>query len=279
MSDLAFALRLADAADAIAAPHVGRPVEAVSTHGGHPVTATDEAIDRTLAGIVALERPHDGYLGEEVGEVAGGERRWIVDGIDGTAAFVLGRPEWATLIGYETRQGLVVGLATAPALQRRWWASAGNGAWTAPHGAAGPGQATRLAVSVTRELVDARVEVWAPSSQRGQSLGDRLAVVCRCAGDLPWATPRPPGQRPSWNSRHPGGGLLVAAGLLDAFVMVGGGPWDHAATAAIVQEAGGRFTDLAGEHRIDTGHALFSNGHVHEAVLDIVRFDRFAPTA
>ncbi len=99
----------------------------------------------------------------------------------------------------------------------------------------------------------------------------RLTAICRSGGDLPWATPRPLGQRLSWGSGHPGGALLVAAGLLDGFVMYGSASWDHAATAVIVEEAGGRYSDLAGGRRLDGGGAIFSNGHVHTAIVNALR--------
>ena len=120
--DLELAHRLADEADAITGRNAGGPVPGLSTKAdGSPVTEVDEAVERTLADRLLREFPEDGFLGEEVGQLRTGARRWIVDGIDGTAAFVARRPEWATLIGLEIDGALSLGIASAPALRRRWW--------------------------------------------------------------------------------------------------------------------------------------------------------------
>src|SRR5262245_27488758 len=109
-------MRLADAADERTRPFVGNPPASQHKADGRPVTDVDVAVDRALLAIGEREKPGDSFLGEEVGAVGGGDRRWIVDGIDGTSAFVVGRAEWAALIGLEVRGRLTVGLATAPAL-------------------------------------------------------------------------------------------------------------------------------------------------------------------
>ena len=273
--DLELAQRLADEADSITARHLTGDLPDLATKAdGSPVTEVDRDVEQAVAIRVESERPEDGYLGEEVGEVRTGRRRWIVDGIDGTAAFVARRPEWATLIGLEDEGRLVVGIASSPALGRRWWASAREGAWTMALDRPQTTQRARIAVSRQRTLSAALGETWVPSYRRTderESLAAQLASICRSGGDLPWATPRPPAQRPSWGSGHPGGALLVAAGLLDCFVMQGGGPWDHAATAVLVEEAGGRFSDLAGEPRVETDVAVFSNGLLHDELLERLR--------
>jgi histidinol-phosphatase len=263
-------MRLADAADEITVGYVGRLAPAERKPDGSPVTAVDVAVEEALLRLVERERPGDAFLGEEVGAAGTGNPRWIVDGIDGTAAFVAGRAEWATLIGLESGGELVLGVASAPVLGRRWWATRGEGAWTAPLPMSAIARRTRIVVSDQKDLSAALVEGWAPPYQ-GRSDArvtiERLRMVARSGEDLPWATLRPPGQRPSWGSRHPGGALLVAAGLLDGFVMLGGGPWDHAAVALIVEEAGGRFSDIRGERKIDRGTAVFTNGAIHDDLI------------
>src|SRR5690606_5571335 len=110
--DLALALRLADAADAISGPaFTGEPLAHEIKPDGSPVSETDLAVERRIAEIVAAERPADGMLGEEVGESGPRGRRWIVDGIDGTVLFVAGRPGWATEIALEVDGEPVVGVA------------------------------------------------------------------------------------------------------------------------------------------------------------------------
>jgi histidinol-phosphatase len=291
--DLDFAFRLADVADSVTRRHVGIPVMAETKPDGSPATAVDVGVEHALLAEVARLRARDGFLGEEVGARRSGEWSWIVDGIDGTAAFLLGRSEWATPIGYVHEDDPAVGVATAPALEKRWWATAGGGAWAGPlrgwaspsransgsHAAARAGHdpAKRIAVSQRTRSSTALVEAWiSPYRATPERLAAkaRLADRFRSGGDLPWATPRPADQRPSWNSGHPGGALLVAAGLLDGFVMFAGGPWDHAATALIVEEAGGRFSDADGRHRIGADTAVFSNGRFHDEILAALATDQ-----
>src|SRR3954451_15241165 len=123
--DLQFAHALADLADGLTRPLINGEVESRLKPDGSPVTAVDEAVEQRLLRHVVRERPADGWLSEELGGARTGVVRWIVDGIDGTAAFVQGRPEWATLIAFEDDAGIAVGVATAPALRRRWWAERG----------------------------------------------------------------------------------------------------------------------------------------------------------
>jgi len=127
--DLELANRLADAGDAITRPHVGRATPAETKADGSPLTSLDLEVERTLVDLIKRERPDDGFLGEEFGEPLSGSRRWIVDGMDGTASFTLGRGEWATLIALEVDGVVEIGIATAPALGCRWWAARGQGAW------------------------------------------------------------------------------------------------------------------------------------------------------
>jgi histidinol-phosphatase len=122
--DLRFAQHLADAADEITRGYVGEEVPGAETKpDGTPATHVDLEVEATLLAIVERERPDDGFLGEEVGFARQGPRRWIVDGIDGTAAFVAGRAEWSTLIALDDRGRSTVGVVSAPALGRRWWAA------------------------------------------------------------------------------------------------------------------------------------------------------------
>ena len=271
-ADLAFAHRLADAADDLTRPHVGRAMPSVVKPDGSPLTAIDAAVEERLQELVAAERPADGFLGEEVGAARAGARRWIVDGIDGTSSFSLGRSEWATLIALEAGGDLVIGIASAPALHSRWWAARGQGAWRSDLPMT-PGGSVALRVNVDhddRPRVEGWVSPWSASDE-AKAMFEHLHRHYPTGGDLPWATPRPRGQRPSWDSGHPGGALLVAGGPLDAYVMAGGGPWDYAATAVIVEEAGGRFTDLGGRRDISGGSAVFSNGRVHDDILAALR--------
>ena len=249
-ADLALALRLADAADAVSGPaFTGEAVAHVLKADGSPVSETDLAVERSISAIVATERPADGVLGEEVGESGPTSRRWILDGIDGTVLFVAGVPGWATQIALEVDGEPVVGVTTSGGDGRRWWAARGAGAWHAVDG----GRPERLAVSDRIDPAGGRFSLIPPGEVLSE---DRRLLVSGLAAIADYVTP----------SEH--GALFVADGRVDACVQLGGGPWDFAALAVLVEEAGGRFSDLHGRRDVyGGGPALFSNGHVHDAVL------------
>jgi histidinol-phosphatase len=254
--DMALALRLADAADEISVRgFTGAAVEHELKTDGSPVSAVDLAVERRLAGMVAEERPVDGFLGEEVGASGPAGRRWIVDGIDGTILFVAGRRGWATEVALEVDGEVLVGVTTCPVDGRRWWAARGQGAWASAGGERGPVPAR---VSGVHEVAAARYTAIPPVEALREpahvALAERLAAA---TGDYV-----PP-------TEH--GALFVADGRAEACVQAAGGPWDFAALSVIVTEAGGRFSDLAGRRDIyGGGPVLFSNGHVHDAVLAVV---------
>jgi histidinol-phosphatase len=249
--DLALALRLADAADELtAAAFTGDRVAHELKADGSPVSETDVAVEQRIAGIVAAERPGDGMLGEEVGESGPTARRWIVDGIDGTILFVAGVLGWSTQIALEVDGRPVVGVVTSGADGRRWWAARGAGAWCAAAGDAPP---VGIAVSGRRQLAGGRYTLIPPLVVLSE---ERRAAMAALGGDATYVAP----------SEH--GALFVADGRAEACVQLGGGPWDFAGLAVIVEEAGGRFSDLAGAADIyGGGPAVFSNGPVHDAVL------------
>ncbi|MGH2934726.1 MAG: inositol monophosphatase family protein, partial [Gaiellaceae bacterium] len=146
--DLAFALRLADAADALTLPRFRAADLHVDTKpDATPVTDADRAVERALRELVARERPGEGVYGEEEGD-DGGSTRWIVDPIDGTRNFSRGIPVWATLIALEREGRIACGVASAPALGRRWWAARGEGAYR---------NGAPIRVSAVSQLTDAAV--------------------------------------------------------------------------------------------------------------------------
>ncbi|MCK9872112.1 inositol monophosphatase [Nocardiopsis dassonvillei] len=280
-SDLDLAHRLADLAGEIAMGHVAAGVGEVQTKSdGSPVTPADRRIERELRELVARERPRDAFTGEEFGSRGHSPRRWIIDAIDGTRSFLSGEPEWGTLIALAQEHRVRLGLVCAPALARRWWAVPGGGAWTvADRGAAGRSESPRrLGVTATGRLDRASVGIWPPPQRIADHIrpaaAELAAVAGRAVPALDWtgrdsATPTP--SKPSTGSGTCHGGLLVATGRLDAFLLVGAGPWDIAALVPVVREAGGAFSDLAGRDRYDTGAALFSNARVHDEALDALR--------
>jgi len=234
---LTLALRLADAADAISLPLFRSGLSIETKPDLTPVTEADRAVETELRGLLAAERPADAILGEEHGATTGGTRRWIVDPIDGTRNYARGIPIWATLVALEESGIVSLGVVSAPALGRRWWAERGTGAFAG-------GEPIR--VSTISRVEDAVLSF--PLESRVPELA-QLAWHARGLGDF-WA--------------H----MLVAEGAVDGAVDADGvSEWDLAAVQVIVEEAGGRFSDFSGERRINSGTAVTSNGLLHEALL------------
>ena len=197
-------------------------------------------------------------LSEELGVSGHARRTWIIDGIDGTAAFARGGSGWGTLIALRVDEEVVVGVATSPGFGRRWWASRGAGAWTAPLAAA-PEAAVPERLAVSRTGPDAATWSTIPAAER-------LDGWRRRVGQLPGVA--------TGSAHDP---LRVVEGDLDGVVVLYGGPWDHAAFVVLVEEAGGRFSDIWGGRRLDTRTAIFSNGVLHDDHR--ARAATFAPSA
>jgi histidinol-phosphatase len=254
--DLALALRLADAVDAVTLPRFRAADLRIERKADRtPVTDADTAAEDMLRTLLAHERPDDGVFGEERGgQIADSGRTWVLDPIDGTKNFSRGLPMWASLIGLCVDGRPVVGVVSAPAFGRRWWAATGQGAWLSEAG----GPSRRLAVSGVGELAEAYVSTT--DVRHWQLLNDRRRWL-RLADA-------------SWESRSFGDfwmHMLVAEGCVDVAAEVNVKPWDLAALAPIVVEAGGRFTDFAGTDTISGGSALSTNGLLHDAALVHVR--------
>jgi histidinol-phosphatase len=299
-ADLELALLLADRADEVTMAAFRRSDLRVETKPDlTPVTAADQAAEEIVRAGLAAARPDDAVLGEEHGTTGGGNRRWIVDPIDGTKSYVRALPVWATLLALEVDGVITVGVVSAPALGRRWWAARGLGAFAGPVGsagsagpvgpagpvrsigAAGPlgstgaagseasagaaghaGSAlsgpTPIRVSGVRELADAQLSGstlrdWEPHG----GVGRVVALALRCGRDRSFGD--------FWSH------VLVAEGACDIGLDPIASLWDLAALQVIVEEAGGRFTDLSGADRADGGSAVSTNGLLHAEVLDLLR--------
>ena len=250
-AELALALELAVAADEITTRRFRAVDLAVRSKPDlTPVSDADTAVESMLRERLATVRPQDAVVGEEYGVSGEAARRWIVDPIDGTKNFVRGAPVWATLLALEVDGEIVLGVASAPALGRRWWAARGSGAWTAHDG----GTPRRLAVSQVASLEDAflcysSLTGWEQRGGRQQllDLTDRVWRT-RAFGDF-------------WSH------LLVAEGAVDIACEPEVSLWDLAALQPIVEEAGGRFTDLSGVDGADGGSVVCTNGRLHDDVL------------
>ncbi|HEX6994500.1 MAG TPA: inositol monophosphatase family protein [Gammaproteobacteria bacterium] len=247
--DLALALRLADVARTISLARFRGELRSWRKADGSLVTEVDEAVEDAVRAALGSERPGDAMLGEERGQTGSGPRRWIVDAIDGTQSFASGTTQWATLIALETDGEVVLGVCDHPPLGRRYWAAKGRGAFMADGGAA----PVRLRVSATASLDDACTFIPPPEWVRDAHAREVAAALGRAA-------------RPERVDDHPA--MLVARGDCDLAVFFVCGPWDVAAPSIVVREAGGAFSDLAGNPSLG-GTALFSNGVLHAAALRI----------
>ena len=249
--DLALAHRLADQADGITLARFGAHDLVVSSKPDlTPVSDADLAVEQAIRRELSSSRPGDAVLGEEDGETGTGARRWVVDPVDGTKNFVRGVPVWATLIALQEDGVVTVGVVSAPALGRRWWAARGLGAFTG----GSLGTARGLQVSAVSALADASV---AYSSLTGWEEQGRLPGLLQLSRDV-------------WRTRAYGdfwSHVLVAEGAVDASFEPEVSLWDLAPLQVVVEEAGGRFTDLSGAARPDGGSAVCSNGLLHDRVL------------
>lgn len=250
--DLALALRLADAADAISAAHFRSRELHVDTKADHSfVTEADLAVERAVRDILAAERPADGILGEEYGTAGDTSRQWIIDPIDGTSNYLRGAPVWGTLIALAHEGKPVVGVVSSPALGKRWWAAAGSGAWTADSPEDEP---RRLRVSAVADLEHASVSFQSVRQWDEAGYLDRLVALTRAV----------------WRDRAYGdmwSYMLLAEGALDAVAEFDVKTYDLAALIPIVEEAGGAFTSVTGAPGPGNGSSLASNGLLHPALL------------
>jgi histidinol-phosphatase len=247
-ADLAFALELAEVADEMTLPPFRAADFAVETKADlTPVTEVDRSVERALRERIERERPGDVVVGEEYG-TAEGAVRWIVDPIDGTKNFVRGIPVWGTLIALEREGELVVGVASAPALGRRWWAARGAGAFVD----GSPIHVSKIDRLGEAQLCFGGINGW----RRAGKLDPFLDLAARCK--------RARGFGDFW--MH----MLVAEGSADIAVEPEVLLWDLAAVKVIVEEAGGRFSDLAGEPMADGGSAVSTNRLLHDEVLSVL---------
>lgn len=245
MDDLAVALRLADLADEINLHHFRRTDLAVQVKPDRSlVTGADTATEAALRAFLGEHRPDDTVLGEEEGGTLG-PRCWLLDPLDHTANFARGIPVFATLIALVEDGEPTVGVVSAPALESRWWASRGHGAFA---------DGDPIRVSRVDDISDAAVSIAALHRWDDRSLLPETAELSRQA-------------RHTWNSGGFWSQMLVAEGRMDAVLDPWGKPWDVAAPKIIIEEAGGRLTDLSGTPRIDQDAALASNGLLHPHLL------------
>lgn len=248
--DLQLALEIADRVDELTMARFGAGDLVVEQKPDlTPVSDADKAAEQLIRDLLGQARPSDTVYGEEQGgtlEHTG--RRWILDPIDGTKNFVRAVPVWATLIALEVDGELVLGVVTAPALARRWWAASGLGAFTAFAG----GEARAIRVSGVREIADASISSSELTEWRDAGRLDSyvdLATSC-------------------WRTRDYGdfwSYMMVAEGSVDIAAEPDLELYDMAALVPIVREAGGTFTSLEGAEGASGTSAIATNGLLHEA--------------
>jgi histidinol-phosphatase len=247
--ELELALALADVADEVTmAGFRSRDLQVTTKPDMTPVSEADREVERRLRARIAEERPDHAVLGEEFGLSGSGEWTWIIDPIDSTKNYVRGIPVFATLIALTRTGRAEVGVVSAPAMDRRWWASRSDGAFM---------NAEQIHVSGVGRLEDAQLSINSllDFDKHGVGEGGRTLSE-RC-----WRTR---GFGDFWSH------VLVAEGGVDIAAEPVVSAWDLAALQVIVEEAGGRFTDFSGTATYDGGSAIATNGLLHDEVLALL---------
>ena len=268
LDDLALAHALADLADGITLDRYQAQDLVITTKPDNtPVTDADRAVETAIREALATHRESDGLVGEEFGSDKGSSGRyWVIDPIDGTKNFMRGVPTWATLIALVQvdaagNEEVVVGIASAPALARRWAAAKGHGATVRFNSGTND-----LSEDLESAPIDKKISVSKVSSLSDASIsysdfvgwGDRLEPFQKMLAGA-WRTR---GIGDFWSH------MLVAEGAVDVAIEPSLALWDMAALDIIVREAGGSFTNTAGESGPFGGSGVSTNGVLHNAVIN-----------
>jgi len=253
---LALAQAACDEADALARAAFRRDLRITTKPDRTFVTETDTAIERAIRTCIAAAHPDHGLVGEEYGTEAGdATTRWYIDPIDGTHNFIRGVPLFGTLLAVEREGELQAAVLSAPALHERWWARRGGGAWARGADDDAP---RRIHVSGVASLADAQLLY---GSGHDIEASGRAPGFHALLGEV-------------WRERGFGdfwGYALLAEGAAEAMVEVDLWPWDAAAPTVLIEEAGGRVTDLGGRRAIDSKTFLATNGLLHDEILKRLR--------
>ena len=267
--DLALAHALADLADAISLDRYQAQDLVITTKPDNtPVTDADRAVETAIREALATHRQSDGLVGEEFGSDKGTSGRyWVIDPIDGTKNFMRGVPTWATLIALvqvdaSGVEEVVVGIASAPALARRWSAAKGHGAFVRFNA----GNTDDVSEAIDLSSSEKRISVSKVSVLTDASIsysdfvgwGDRLEPFQKMLAHA-WRTR---GIGDFWSH------MLVAEGAVDVAIEPSLAVWDMAALDIIVREAGGSFTNTAGHDGPFGGSGVSTNGLLHNAVIN-----------
>ena len=267
--DLALAHALADLADAISLDRYQAQDLVITTKPDNtPVTDADRAVETAIREALATHRQTDGLVGEEFGSDKGTSGRyWVIDPIDGTKNFMRGVPTWATLIALvqideSGVEEVIVGIASAPALARRWSAAKGHGAFVRFN----PGTIDDLSEDFDSNSSEKKISV-----SQVAALSDASISYSDFVG---WGDRLEPFQKMlvnAWRTRGIGdfwSHMLVAEGAVDVAIEPSLALWDMAALDIIVREAGGTFTNTAGQNGPFGGSGVSTNGLLHKAVIN-----------
>jgi histidinol-phosphatase len=248
---LSLAIEMCDEADRLARRSYRRDVPTSRKPDRTFVTEADQVIERLIRERIRAVYPDHGLVGEEYGDEAGASAvRWYIDPIDGTANFIRGVPLFATLLAVEVDGEMQLGVMSAPALGARWYAARGHGAWAV----ARDGLRRRLRVSKVDALEDAQLVF----GSRREDVASGLMPGFDAVIDACW---RERGFGDFW------GYALVGEGAAEAMFETGMHSWDIAAPMIIIEEAGGRVSDVTGVRDVRAPSFVASNGLLHEEIL------------
>lgn len=248
---LAFAHEACDEADEIARAHFRRDLDLERKPDRSFVTIADQTAERAIRAGISARYPGHGVVGEEYGtQDADAVTRWYIDPIDGTHNFIRGVPLFGTLLAVEHDGEIQAGVVSAPAMRQRWWAARGLGAWHRDL----DGAERRIRVSRVGSLDDAQLLYGSRTDNVASGLMPGFDALIASA----------------WRDRGFGdfwGYTLLAEGAAEAMIEVGMKSWDLAAPQIVIEEAGGRVTDVFGERRIDAPSFVATNGLLHDEIL------------
>ena len=276
LDDLALAHALADLADAITLDRYQSQDLVITTKPDNtPVTDADRAVETAIREALGTHRSGDGLVGEEFGSDKGSSGRyWVIDPIDGTKNFMRGVPTWATLIALvqvdaSGNEEVVVGIASAPALARRWSAAKGHGATVRFN--SGNSDFVDANTAEGFEIDSLGISEKKISVSKVSTLSDASISYSDFVG---WGDRLEPFQKMlagAWRTRGIGdfwSHMLVAEGAVDVAIEPSLAVWDMAALDIIVREAGGTFTNTAGQSGPFGGSGVSTNGILHNAVIN-----------
>ncbi len=247
-SDLQLAIELAEEAGRLTLSYFSRKsLQVFTKRDATPVTEADRNAEELIRSAITSRYPEDGLLGEEFDErPSGNGRRWIIDPIDGTKAFIHGVPLYGVMIALEVEGLLQLGVVHFPALRELYYAERGCGAFL---------NDSPITVSSVADIKDATVlytereYLLDPPSLHPVDMLRRDAGLVRGWGDCY-------------------GHMLVASGRAEVSVDKIMSPWDCAALIPIVLEAGGCCFDYRGETTISGEGLVSANRAIGEGLLE-----------